>query len=449
MTFSYDASAPSADRNPLWQAVNKALGGPIDLAYTPVADYTQRFATATAGGELPDLVAIKTPIPQLPGLLRATFTDLSDLLSGDAVLEYPNLASLPTDSWRATMVDNSLWGVPIPRPPIAATMFIRRDLVTQSFGSQTPSNLDEVTEMMTALTDPRRSRWAMTDPMTMLDYVALSFGLGAAWSEQGGKFTNVHEQPQYADALDDVRTLVQQGVFHPDGLTANNNQRNGWFTAGVVAMVHTGFTGWPKFTAWGKDVPGFELGALLPVPHEAGGKAAASRGGPISHFTAIPRGDQARVKQLLEVLDWMSAPFGTAEYLTKAYGEEGVTYTRRGGDVEWTDEGNAMRTVPFLYVGDNVQVIYQPQSRTRPAQFEYQEEAVKLLQPDPTLGLYSETNAARAAKLSGDLQQAKTDIVVGRRPVSAWADAVAAWRSGGGDQIRAEYEQAMQQQATG
>jgi putative aldouronate transport system substrate-binding protein len=280
--------------------------------------------------------------------------------------------------------------------------------------------------------------------MTMLDFVALGYGLGSTWTSTGGRLSNVVEAPEYAQALADVRGLVEKGVFHPDGLTANNNQRNAWFSSGVVAMVHTGFSGWSKFVAWGKDVPGYRLGSMLPVPHTLGTPTAASQGAPLASFTAIARTGTARAEQLLRTLDWLAAPFGSAEYLTKVYGVEGTSYTRDGGEVAWTDEGNAVRTVPFLYVGDGTQVIYQPGSRRRPAQFEYQEKAGALLQPDPVLGLYSETNSAKAAKLASDLQQAKTDIVSGRRPVSSWSEAVSAWRTAGGDQVRQEYEAGLQ-----
>ncbi len=444
MTFSYDPSAPGVDQNPLWQAVNRSLGGDLDVAYTPVGDYGQRFSTAVAGGDLPDLVAVKTPIPQLPRLLRSRFTDLAPFLSGDAVLDFPNLAALPTSAWRAAAVEGGLWGVPIPRPPIAATMYVRGDLVAAVGGRAQPQSFEELADLLASLTDARQRRWAMTDPLTMLDFVALSHGLGAQWYADGDRLTHVVERPEYVEALNDVKALVDRGVFHPDGITANNNQRNGWFTAGTVAMIHTGFTGWSKFIAWGAEVPGYQLATMVPVPRRPDVAPAASRGGPVSHFTSIPTADEGRVRQLLSVLDWLSAPFGTAEYLTKAYGVEGETFRRDGTTVEWTDLGNAVRTIPFLYVGDNVQVIYQPGATTAPAQFDYQEKAAELLQPDPVAGLYSETNAGKGATLSSDLAQGRTDILAGRRPVTDWPTIVDRWRTDGGDTMRTEYQQARQ-----
>jgi putative aldouronate transport system substrate-binding protein len=64
---------------------------------------------------------------------------------------------------------------------------------------------------------------------------------------------------------------------------------------------------------------------------------------------------------------------------------------------------------------------------------------------DPTVGLYSPTDCARSPSLNQALYDGVTDIVLGRRPLSDYDQLVADWRSGGGEQIRAEYAQALQQ----
>ena len=63
------------------------------------ADYLQKFPTAIAGNELPDMLQTPNgsppPIPNLPQLLDKRFTNLSEFLSGDAVKEYPNAGQPP------------------------------------------------------------------------------------------------------------------------------------------------------------------------------------------------------------------------------------------------------------------------------------------------------------------------------------------------------------------
>jgi putative aldouronate transport system substrate-binding protein len=62
--------------------------------------------------------------------------------------------------------------------------------------------------------------------------------------------------------------------------------------------------------------------------------------------------------------------------------------------------------------------------------------------PDPSLGLYSATNQAKAGPLNQAMLDGLVDIVAARRPFSDLDDLVNAWRKGGGRQIRAEYQQA-------
>jgi putative aldouronate transport system substrate-binding protein len=62
--------------------------------------------------------------------------------------------------------------------------------------------------------------------------------------------------------------------------------------------------------------------------------------------------------------------------------------------------------------------------------------------PDPSLGLYSATNQAKAGPLNQAMLDGLVDIVAARRPFSDLNDLVNAWRSGGRDQIGAEYQQA-------
>jgi putative aldouronate transport system substrate-binding protein len=45
--------------------------------------------------------------------------------------------------------------------------------------------------------------------------------------------------------------------------------------------------------------------------------------------------------------------------------------------------------------------------------------------------------------LGKGLTDARNGILAGRAPVSSWKEAVTKWRNGGGDKIRAEYQQAF------
>jgi putative aldouronate transport system substrate-binding protein len=63
---------------------------------------------------------------------------------------------------------------------------------------------------------------------------------------------------------------------------------------------------------------------------------------------------------------------------------------------------------------------------------------------NPVVGLYSATNAKLAASLNQTMGDGLSDIIFGRREVSALDQLVADWRAQGGDTIRSEFEAALQ-----
>ena len=384
VTYTFDPVAPGVNDNPLWQEVNKALGGNLDIIYTPAADYQQKFATTIAGGELPDLIAIRPPVQQLPALLKAKFTDLTQYLSGDAVSKYPNLAGIPTASWQETVINGAIWGVPMSRPAVGSAMVVRKDLLDKYSLTTAPKNYDEFKTVLTGLTDDRAGRWAAGDFVGMHDYLRSTYGLPGGWRETGGTFTHEYEAPEYEASLADVKELVELGVFHPDMVGSSNNVRNEWFLNGKAPMAMIGFTGWPKFLVWGADIPGFAMAGMLPFSHDGTIKPTHGLANLAPHFTAITKADGARVEELLRVLDWLAAPFGSTEYLLRNYGMEGVTYSLEGSNPVLNSRGQNLRLVPFKYVTDAAQVIYQPSSQAdAQAQFDYQEQALKLVGTDP------------------------------------------------------------------
>ena len=61
---------------------------------------------------------------------------------------------------------------------------------------------------------------------------------------------------------------------------------------------------------------------------------------------------------------------------------------------------------------------------------------------DPTVGLYSPTNSARGQIEGQRLSDLQREIIQGREPVSAFADAVEQWRTSVGEEIRDEFAEA-------
>jgi putative aldouronate transport system substrate-binding protein len=66
---------------------------------------------------------------------------------------------------------------------------------------------------------------------------------------------------------------------------------------------------------------------------------------------------------------------------------------------------------------------------------------VPIMIDDPSVGLYSATDAAKGATLTQKFADGIGDIVTGASPLSAFDQLVKDWRTAGGDQMRTEYQQ--------
>jgi putative aldouronate transport system substrate-binding protein len=62
---------------------------------------------------------------------------------------------------------------------------------------------------------------------------------------------------------------------------------------------------------------------------------------------------------------------------------------------------------------------------------------------NPVQGLFSDTASRKGGQIGERLASVESDILAGRKPVTAWADGAKAWATGGGDKIRDEYQTAL------
>jgi putative aldouronate transport system substrate-binding protein len=67
---------------------------------------------------------------------------------------------------------------------------------------------------------------------------------------------------------------------------------------------------------------------------------------------------------------------------------------------------------------------------------------VPYLVSDPSLGLYSPTDRSKGGQLSQTFQDGLGQIITGRTSLASFDQLVKDWRSGGGDQMRTEYQSA-------
>ncbi len=438
---------PALGSNSYWQALNDRVGAELAFNIVPDADYGTKLTTTLAGGDLPDLVMLQSWTPNLPAVLKAKFADLTPYLSGDAVKEYPFLAGIPEFSWRPMIANGGIYGLPTPRASIGNIMFARDDLIAERSLNPAPQNHQEFVALCEGLTDAKAGRWALGDTGVggggALAFTLAMTGAPNGWAVSGGTFTNAVETDAYPQALDAVAAMVKKGVFHPDTFSATFQQGRDWFGTGKIALKVDGYAAWDILRS---TYQGIDVGAMIAPAFEGGGKGRQFTGSGSFAVTAVKQGDEARVKQLLAIANWMVAPFGTAEHLFRKFGVEGTDYTMTDGVPKPTKRGETDVKIPLQYLVDSPPVIGPGEKAVVDKQYAFHRKAATLLVEDPTVGLDSATRAAKGSALSKILNGAVSEIVRGNKPVTDWSGVVRNWRQSGGDTMRGEFETAYSKQ---
>lgn len=451
MTILYYPLPPGPNKNKYWQALNKRLNAKLDMVMVPNQEYNTKLATTFASDDLPDFVMLtrNTGAPQrLPQILKTKFADLSEHLSGDAIKEYPNLANIPERAWKACVYNGGIYGLPVPRDAVGAFPFVRNDIIKKAGFTTKPENFEEFYELVKAVTDPKKNRYAFAQVSYPIDIVRIMQNTPAGWKNEGGKLTSANETDEHKKALETAAKFWKEGLIHPDAF-ADSIPFKEWFNAGQVVIQPDGYQGWTQYIADNVTNPDFEL-ALLYVPAYEGGKARIPQGGStfLNGLTAFKKAEPEKIKEQLRIANWLAAPFGSEEYFFRLYGEEGTHYTLdKNGDPQLTGVGRSETVIPIRYITENPSVIYQPgRPQDVKIQHEYESATVPDAIPNPVLGLYSNVEASKGGQLSQALDDARDEIIQGRKPLSAWDDAMDAWRKNGGDEIRQEFQDQLQKQ---
>lgn len=435
--------------NAAWQKVNQRLGGTLNVNYVSSADYQAKITTLMASNSLPDLlqVAPSTGIANLYPFLQAKCVDLTPKLAGSAVRKYPNLANLPTFAWKSSVLNGSLYGVPVPRAIMGSPVYAHQERLDQLGVSQI-KNSDEFLRVLKELTRPSQNQWAVcASSGTAFRYQMAQylFHVPNNWKvDSSGHFTSALETEQNKEAVSFWRQAVAAGVVLPGSESFTTNQMKDAFKSGRATLI---MDGWANTFAdyWDsmqKIDPSFKL-RLLVLPGAHGGNQTFWYSTGIFSYTAIPQSSQQKVDQLLGVLNFLAAPFGSSEFQLLYYGVEGLEFQRVSGNLVPTAQGTADLTVPWKYLGAGPEVQYDGHS---PDATKWAYEGSKALVPlgvaDPTVGLYSNTNSTRGPIIGSTFTTGLTDIIAGRRPFSDYDSLVSAWKSSGGDIIRSEYQKA-------
>ena len=464
LLVAYLPPPPPRGQNKWWQEMEKRLGITFEPIIQPADGYPEKLASITAGGDLPDLTFLYfEQVPdQYKVIQQGAYTDLTSYLTGDNLKQFPNLALFPPYLWKNAALSGKLYGVPRPNPQISAQMIWRKDWA-EKFGNPNPKNADEFYDLMVKFTKGDPNGTGKQDSYAIHTIAQFAFGLSFfsnmfrvpnLWRKNpDGTLTAYLETQEFKDMLAYQKRLYDAGIFHPDTATGNRTQRKDYITSGKVGIIEDQFTNFAGPNPNGyrdtarklQNNPKINITPLIP-PGFDGGKATIDLTSGFSGIPAIPAKvgkDPERVKELLRVIDYFAAPFGSEEWTFLNYGIKDLHYTvQADGSLVKTDLGNTeIGDLPNLSNNPPV-YYYSVPGDAQEAQIASRD-YLALGQDNPVQSAYSPTNASKAGVLN-QLRIDRVDAMVqGRDPLSALDGFIKDWRSMGGDQIRKEYEQAL------
>jgi putative aldouronate transport system substrate-binding protein len=466
------ASTPPTpfDQNPAWKEVNRQLNANVQFTVTPAADYPAKLAAVMSGSDLPDIILFQgglgntnatsstagaSSTTNLPAFLEHSMADLTPYLGGDSVKDYPNLAAIPTFAWKNSgcVYNGKIYMWPVERYRPLNMLFRNTDIWDKEIGANyVPTDAADFKRVLQQLTRPADDRYGIvgTNVQYNLQVFPAMFGAPNNWAiDSSGKLTKDIETPQYRESVAYVRDLVASGLYYPDSLI--NPATSGGpitFAQGKGAIiVYTFGVNWS--TLWTQTQAAKPPVNFLPL-----GLFPGHAGQPVGHFlgpgfivtNGMKKASPDRIQEILRVVDWLAAPFGSAEDLLLTYGIKDVEYTLDAAGHPVQNKGAAADTqaVPWQYIVQHPQVMFFP-NYTDYAKLEY--DAEHALIPagveDPTWGYFSPALSTQGPTAGQLILDTLTDILVGRSDMSAYDQMVKDWQSRGGNQMRTELQAAI------
>jgi putative aldouronate transport system substrate-binding protein len=467
MTWNVTGPIAPLDGNTAWQEINRQVGATINLVNNVSnSDYRTKLATVVAGGDLPDTIYIpatpggqSAPFAQFPDFLERSAADLTPYLSGDAVKDYPNLAAIPTLAWKSVTYHNKIFGVPVAFPLVPGTVLWVHQELLDAKGLGRPKSTDDFKSTLQALRNLDSGVFGIGASVQGADTTSGAFDLGLYQMYFGapnnwklnadGTLTRSFETDEYKAAVAYATDLVSSGLYHPDSPTLNQVSVRTNFVARKFVFVNSGWLA-AAIQYWkgaNQQNPPGNVDIVTPFGSD-GGKGSFYTGTQLFGWSLIKQAPDARVKDLLRFFNYLAAPFGSAEYLLINYGVEGKDFNFDDpGNPVLTSSGTANVNSLWTYIVQPPQVYY---NATRPKDFATMMQTgaramIAVGVADPAAALYSETHAAKGSVVNQGFLSAVGDIIAGRRPLSDYDGLVKDWQTGGGNQIRTEFQQAIAQ----
>jgi putative aldouronate transport system substrate-binding protein len=434
---------PSGANNSYLVAINNELGTPVEFSVQDGSTYADKLGAVLGARDVPDLLCVPDweveKLPRFSDAVNALFEDLTPYLQGANAAAYPMLGTFPTGAWRNACWNDRLMAVPNPTDgPFPLALFYRKDLLDK-LGLTYPKTIDELFDVGKQVTNAGKGVWAFDDIFQMVQMFHKAPGSKEGWRLRAdGTPEFKYETPEFRAAVDFMIKVYQAGLVHPEIMASKGADAKQLFQSGKTMFHQDGPGMWAPMQAEQQNVTaGFNI-QPVPVFSATGGDPLVwGDDDPIS-YTFIKKGlGKARVEELLRVINWCSAPFGTKEFQLREFGIEGKHHAIVDGGPVKNDLGFKEIQNQYFFISGRTPVL-QPSPQTPKYVLDvlaYSNAMVKFMEKDPWDGLKFEMPAQYKAQ-KVPFEDKITDVLRGRRPIGDLDGIIKEWRSSGGDEAR-------------
>uniref|UniRef100_UPI000A976894 extracellular solute-binding protein n=1 Tax=Nocardiopsis sp. RV163 TaxID=1661388 RepID=UPI000A976894 len=446
MTPLWGPIPPGLGDNSFFEYVNGRLGATVEFNFQDGNSVIDKMNAVIAGRDVADITMIPdwvvNLIPQFNRAVGELFEDLTPHLAGEAARAYPLLANLDSDAWRWNVFNQRLHGVPWPAEPFGNWVLYRRDLL-EEYGLEAPTSPDDLFAIGEEVNDPDNNRWAFGDFNLSMRQV---FGAPKQWRYSGGELTHMFETEEWRASVEYMRRLFDAGLVHPDIVAQGDNSKE-LLNSGQILFNQDGIGAWHEaYMQMLGDDPDFRLD-LMPVFGNGGADPVMHHSDPSAQSVFVRKGmEPEQVEEILGIVNYCAAPFGTREYMDYRYGEAGVHHELNDdGAPQLTDTGNGEVNDGYYFISGRPQAITESQYPDFvPWKCDWYNHAAQFTEDDPFAGI----RIQRPERFSGaetPLTDRVNDIIRGREDLSSLDRAVADWRRDGGDEGREFYMRVLQE----
>ncbi|GII03517.1 extracellular solute-binding protein [Planobispora takensis] len=447
MTPLWGPLPPPLGKNSYFDAVNADLGATIEFNILDGMTIIEKMNAVIAGGDVVDITMIPSwtvnQIPQFGEAVDQLFEDLTPHLQGDAAKKYPLLANIATDAWEWGVFNGKLIGIPGSYTfPMGVILLYRKDMFDAN-GWTAPKTADEMLALGKEITDPKKKRWAFGDIKLMAYQL---FRSPKEWVLSGGKLLHRYETPEFEASIAFMRKLYEDKLIHPDIVSSKGANAKELFKAGQIVITQDGFGGWKEMLEQMLPTkPDFWIEALPHFGHDGGAPGYHKSEEP-GQYTFIKKGlGKEKTEEILSLLNYLAAPFGTQENMLSVYGVEGKHFTKNEvGAPKKTDLGLKEAPPTYFFLSGRPDAITESElPKYVETAATWYNEAANHWAPNPHEGIRIQRPAKYAA-LEQPTEDKIQDVVRGRRPLSELKQVVDEWRKDGGDESREFYMKVLQ-----